>query len=219
MDFWKDNVTYIMEFHEKLQELRRGRGLTQEELAEAIFVSRTAISKWESGRGYPSIDSLKALAKFFSVTVDELLSPDEVLTIAEEDRDRAQEQTRQKMGDALFALADVCMLLLLFLPLFAGRVGRADGGVQAVSLLALTDMPVYLKASYLAIIGGSALWGILTLALQNCHRAGWMRVKRPVSLALHGAGVLLFILGAHPYAAVFSLALLAMKLGICFKPA
>ena len=74
-----------MEFNEKLQELRKQKGLTQEELATSLYVSRTAISKWESGRGYPNIESLKAIAKFFSVTVDELLSTDEVLTIAEED--------------------------------------------------------------------------------------------------------------------------------------
>ena len=55
-----------MEFNEKLQELRKSRGLTQEELAEALFVSRTAISKWESGRGYPSIDSLKEISRYFS---------------------------------------------------------------------------------------------------------------------------------------------------------
>ena len=56
-----------MEFNEKLQELRKARSLTQEELAEAVFVSRTAVSKWESGRGYPSIDSLKELSRFFRV--------------------------------------------------------------------------------------------------------------------------------------------------------
>ena len=67
-----------MEFGEKLQELRKKKGLTQEELAEFLFVSRTAVSKWESGRGYPNIESLKAIAKFFLVTVDELLSCNEV---------------------------------------------------------------------------------------------------------------------------------------------
>ena len=54
-----------MEFNEKLQELRKQKGLTQEELAEALYVSRTAISKWESGRGVPNIESLKAISKFF----------------------------------------------------------------------------------------------------------------------------------------------------------
>lgn len=45
-----------MEFHEKLQELRKSRGMTQEELAAALFVSRTAISKWESGVCLPDVN-------------------------------------------------------------------------------------------------------------------------------------------------------------------
>ena len=65
-----------MEFNEKLQELRKNKGLTQEELAEALYVSRTAISKWESGRGYPSIDSLKEIAKYFLINEDIPLEED-----------------------------------------------------------------------------------------------------------------------------------------------
>ena len=61
-----------MDFSKKLQELRNKKGLTQEELGNALYVSRTAVSKWESSRGYPNIDSLKAIAKFFDLTVDEL---------------------------------------------------------------------------------------------------------------------------------------------------
>ena len=104
-----------MDFNEKIQELRKQKGLTQEELAERLYVSRTAISKWESGRGYPNLDSLKALARFFSVTVDELLSSDEILTIAEEN----QKQTENHFRDLAFGLLDLCMSLFLFLPLFA----------------------------------------------------------------------------------------------------
>ena len=77
-----------MEFCEKLQKLRKQRGLTQEELAGALYVSRTAVSKWESGRGYPSLDSLKAIAAFFSVTVDELLTADEAKPAETEKRPR-----------------------------------------------------------------------------------------------------------------------------------
>ena len=44
-----------MEFSEKLQELRKSRNLTQEELAEALFVSRTAVSKWESAGDIPAL--------------------------------------------------------------------------------------------------------------------------------------------------------------------
>ena len=104
-----------MEFNEKLQKLRKQKGLTQEELADELFVSRTAVSKWESGRGYPNIESLKAMAKFFSVTVDELLSTGEVLDLAEKEG----RQKEDRFCNIVYGLLDICMVLLLFLPFFA----------------------------------------------------------------------------------------------------
>ena len=90
-----------MEFHEKLQELRKSKGLTQEELAEALYVSRTAISKWESGRGYPSIDSLKEISRYFSVTIDDLLSGERLIALAEEEN----RSNMQKMHNEILLLA------------------------------------------------------------------------------------------------------------------
>ncbi|NLY96430.1 MAG: helix-turn-helix transcriptional regulator, partial [Clostridiaceae bacterium] len=81
-----------MEFNERLQKLRTGKNLTQEELAQKLYVSRSAISKWESGRGYPSIDSLKAIARFFHVTLDELIGSEETVRLAEEDLQNTRKQ-------------------------------------------------------------------------------------------------------------------------------
>ena len=67
-----------LEFNEKLQLLRKQQEMTQEQLAEKLFVSRTAVSKWESGKGYPNIDSLRNLAEVFSVSIDELLSGSDI---------------------------------------------------------------------------------------------------------------------------------------------
>lgn len=72
-----------MEFNEKLQHLRKQKHLTQEQLAENLYVSRAAVSKWESGKGYPNIESLKAVSELFSVSIDDLLSGKELLTLAE----------------------------------------------------------------------------------------------------------------------------------------
>ena len=101
-----------MEFNEKLQELRKQKGMTQEELAEKLYVSRTAVSKWESGRGYPNLESLKAISQFFHVSLDDLLSSNALLTIAEAENRQNQCRTRT----LLFGLLDCCMGLLLFLP-------------------------------------------------------------------------------------------------------
>ena len=102
-----------MEFKEKLQELRKRRGFTQEELAGALYVSRTAVSKWESGRGVPNIESLKAISKYFSVSIDDLLSGEEILTIADEDNRRKQVHTRD-MFFGLLVAALSCFCFCLF---------------------------------------------------------------------------------------------------------
>jgi transcriptional regulator with XRE-family HTH domain len=62
-----------MQFSEKLQKLRKERGLSQEALADAVGVSRQAVSKWESLQAYPEIDKLIALSEFFSVSIDSLV--------------------------------------------------------------------------------------------------------------------------------------------------
>ena len=65
-------------FGDKLKKLRTDNNLTQDELAEKIMVTRTAISKWETNRGYPSIDSLKELSKLFDISIDELIQDSDV---------------------------------------------------------------------------------------------------------------------------------------------
>ena len=112
-----------MNWNEKLQSLRKQKGLTQEELAAALYVSRTAISKWESGRGYPNIDSLKAIAAYFDVTVDELLSDGEWLSVAEEEAKGKE----KRLCKTFFGMMDLFVGLLLFLPFFGQEV---DGAMQ-----------------------------------------------------------------------------------------
>lgn len=199
-----------MEFHEKLQELRKRKGLTQEELAEYLYVSRTAISKWESGRGFPNIESLKAIAKFFSVSLDELLSGEALLAIAEEDHREKERVFR----DLLFGLLDCAMALLLFLPFFGQET---QGGVQSVCLLAASGIAAYLKAVYTVFVLAAVLLGVVILALQNCRKSVWLRSKSLLSLGLSAAGVCLFVIGRQPYAAVFTFAFLMLKVFALLK--
>ena len=193
-----------MEFSQKLQELRKQKGLTQEELAARLYVSRTAVSKWESGRGYPNIDSLRAIAAFFSVSLDELLSTDEAVVLAEEDG----KQKAKRVQDLAFGLLDLCAALFFFMPFFAKTT---DGGVQATSLLELDGISPYMTVAYFVAVVALCVLGVLHLALQNMTLPLWDKVKSPLSRVLGFATALLFVLGRQPYAATFSLVLLGIK--------
>lgn len=199
-----------MEFNKKLQELRKEKGLTQEELAQALFVSRTAVSKWESGRGYPNIDSLKAIAGFFSVTVDELLSSNEVLTIAEEDSKKKENNIRS----LIFGLIDVSIALFFFLPLFGQNV---NGTVKEVSLISLTNTTLYVKVIYFIIVSLIVIFGIVTLTLQNCRKPFWVKSSSVISLILSATATLLFIISTQAYAAGVLFIFTAIKAIILLK--
>ena len=199
-----------MEFNKKIQELRKQKGLTQEELAEALYVSRTAISKWESGRGYPNIDSLKAIAKFFGITIDELLSGDELLAVAQEDSIRKEKNFR----DLVFGLLDCSIAIFFFLPLFGQKI---DGIIQEVSLIFLTEISPYLRVAYFIVMIAIIMWGILTLAMQNCHNSFWVKNKNIISIVLNALGIILFIISLQPYAASLLFVLLIIKVLIFAK--
>lgn len=193
-----------MEFNKKLQELRKQKGLTQDELAEKLFVSRTAVSKWEMGRGYPNIESLKDISKFFGVTVDDLLSSEELLTLSEADGRKKESRFR----DLVFGLLDVCTAMLVFLPFFAQKT---EASITGASLLTLTNIAPYLMGAFCGLIFAIVIFGIAILAFQNCEKGFWLRIKTKISLLLNTFGVLLFIISRQPYAAVLLLVFLIIK--------
>lgn len=199
-----------MNFNQKLQELRNAKGLTQEELAQKLFVSRTAISKWESGRGYPNIESLKEIAKFFEITIDQLLSGDQLLIIAEEDN----KQKKRHIHDLIFGLIDVSASMLLFLPFFAQKT---DGVIESVSLLSLTSVSPYLKIVYFVFLFLTVVLGVLTLALQNIGLPLWCKIKSNASLTLNIIGSLLLIISNQPYGAILLFVFLIIKVLLIIK--
>ena len=195
-----------MEFNEKLQLLRKQKGLTQEALAEFLFVSRTAVSKWESARGYPNIDSLKAIAAFFSISIDELLSGDELLSIAEEN----SRQREMHLRSLVFSLLDCSCAIFFFFPLFAQKTG---GVIQMLPLLSLSEISLYLRCAYFAVTLGLVLSGVLGLALKNCSAP--FRLK--ISLGMTGLATLLFIISRQVYAAAFLFMYLTIKALLLIK--
>ena len=196
-----------MEFNEKLQKMRKEQNLTQEELAEKLFVSRTAISKWESGRGYPSIDSLKAIAKYFHITIDELIGNEEIITLAEQDI----KEHNKKHTALICGVLDCFVALLLFLPLF----GNADSSGASVTVFSLTGVSGWLKIVFIVAIGLTVLNGFCGVVLGSFDKPIWNRRSVVTGLGLSILAVVLFIVTRQPYAGAFCFFVLIIK-GILF---
>ena len=193
-----------MEFHEKLKELRKSRGLTQDELAEAIYVSRTAISKWESGRGYPSIDSLKEISVFFSVTVDELLTGEKLIAIAEKEN----KSNIQRMCGMLLGVVDLLSFLLIILPLYPDT---AEGHVYSVNLLHYTETSRWICRAYWVLYLALVITGAGKLFLTQLNVGKGQSTITWFSMGLSIVTVLFLAFTRQVYALVVVFLFLVVK--------
>ena len=193
-----------MELNEKLQELRKNKGLTQEELAAALYVSRTAVSKWESGRGLPSIDSLKQISAFFDVSIDDLLSADKALSLAEQENKASQ----RSFCDLLLGISDLCAILLILLPLYP----RVDGKtVYAVDFLTYARTAAFSGRIFAFLFAGLILMGAVKIGSVCGKTETAQPLLTGISLCISIAAVLLLAVTRNAYATSLTFLLLVIK--------
>lgn len=199
-----------MEFNEKLKELRSSRGLTQEELAEALFVSRTAVSKWESGRGYPSIDSLKEISTFFSVTIDELLSGEKLVSIAKKEN----KSNIQSLCSILIGFIDLFHFLLIVLPLYPNSM---KGYIASVNLLSYTETSVFNRMVYWGLFFLLMGTGVAEVIVTQLKIEKVYKMVIVFSMLLGIVAVLFLALTGKTYATALAFLLLVVKAGLYIK--
>ena len=199
-----------MEFNEKLQGLRKEKGLTQEELAEVLYVSRTAVSKWESGRGYPNIESLKDISKFFSVSIDDLLSGEKLLSIAEKEN----KSNIRGMCDLLYGIVDLLSFMLIALPLYPNTI---DGFVYSVNLLNYKEIsPVILSVYWIAFVLLFII-GVAEVVLTKSKKEKANKSVTEISLVFNILLVVFLALTGEVYAVVVAFLMMVIKGAILLK--
>ena len=199
-----------MEFNEKLHELRKSKGMTQEELADALYISRTAVSKWESGRGYPNIESLKEISKYFSVSIDELLSGDKLISIAEKEN----KSNIRSMCDIVFGIVDLLSIVLVILPLYPNEI---DGFVYSVSLINYTQTTDFNRVFYWAMFTSLFACGVLKIIIMKSDNKKANKIMLIISFVVNMVVVLFLALTRQAYAVVVAFLLLVVKGAIVLK--
>ena len=190
-----------MELSEKIQKLRKDRKLTQEELARQLFVSRTAVSKWETGRGIPSMESLQMIARYFDITLDELLGAEEIITLAKQEN----KGNIRRFAFCIDGILNIAALLGLLLPLYKA----AEEGIYYC-------VPVYQFDGWLAAVYrffpvAMAVCGAAQLLFRGNDGEKTNRYATAISVLINAFAVVLMILNAQPYPAVMFFVLLLMK--------
>lgn len=135
---------------EKLSELRKKKGLSQIELAEALNVSRQAVSRWETGAALPSVDNLLSLRELYNVSLDEMLDGREglenIAPVEPESRGAKTSATVRRLRRALWAVSAVAVMASVAAIVSISMLIPAAGGdrreVDPVNVIEVTT-PAY----------------------------------------------------------------------------
>ena len=191
---------------------RKAKGYTQKQLSELLGISDKTISKWECGRGYPSIDSLKEISRYFSVSIDELLSGDQLVLIAEKEN----KSNLNGLCDLLFGFTDLLSLMLIFLPLYSKPV---DGYIYSVSLIEYVDNEIWIRMTYWGLFIALTIIGIVNILMVNFKFEKGKKVITFLSVGLSIITVLYLAIAREPYAVTVAFLLLLIKEGLLYKRA
>ena len=178
-----------MELCKKIRKIRTDNKLTQEQFAEKMLVSRTAVSKWENGTCYPSIDSLKYMSKIFNISLDKLLSSEEILEIAKTEN----QSNMSKYNGLLFCLLDIVRIIFIFLPLYSYKT---TDFVYSVSLFNSNDLGTMLKIVFMLIFIMFLFLGIIELIFNYKRNNG---VINKISLFLDAISIFILLFTKQPY--------------------
>ena len=163
-----------MNISDRIQSLRKSKGITQEQLADAVGVSRQAVSKWEAEQSIPDLERVVAMAEYFDVTTDYLLRGIEPAP-AVEARPRANARTMCIIATVLGAAGLIlgggfyleyqnwiCVALILVFDLAAVTVWLLTKGERPrwfwrVNVWPIGALPVWLVSELIAVPVNSAL--------------------------------------------------------------
>lgn len=106
-----------MDFAEKLKTLRKDSGLTQQEVADKIYISRSLYAKYESGLSTPSKDTLQKMALLFNTGVNDLISSEETTFMVVEEQKTIQ--TLKNVTLIASSVLCICFIVFYFIPLFS----------------------------------------------------------------------------------------------------
>ena len=196
-----------MELSKKIKKIRNDNKLTQEQFAEKMLVSRTAVSKWENGTCYPSIDSLKYMSKTFNISLDKLLSNEEILEIANNEN----KSNISKYNSLLFSLLDIIRIIFIFLPLYSYKTNNF---VYSVSLFNSNDLGLMLKIIFISIFIIYFIIGFIELILNYKEKTP---IINKLSLFLDAISIFILSFTKQPYLIALMFIIFTIKIIMLLK--